>query len=220
MSTDYGYSYEWDARYCYPNSNVLKNKLGITDPQAFDVAEREITSFKEAVVRIHGLPGNFDFQHLLAIHKYLFEDIYDWAGQIRQVDISKGNVFCHCAFISENAAKLFAELKKENFLKNTNPEDIPKRLSYYLSEINVIHPFREGNGRTQRLFVELLAKERGLLVDFSKIPPKEMIEASAESFYCNYEKMESIFSRATSPLLDTELSPPPPARRDVSDPER
>ena len=207
MSDMYEYSYTWDARYCYPNSNVLKNKLGITEAEALHVAEREITSFKMAAIRIHGLPGAFDFKHLLKIHKYLFEDIYDWAGKVRQVDISKGNAFCHFAYIQNNANKLFQELRDENFLKNTATEDIPKRLSYYLSEINVIHPFREGNGRTQRIFIELLARERGFMVDFSQIEPREMIEASAESFYCSYGKMDAIFEKITTPLVPSAPQP-------------
>ena len=199
MGSDYSYSFEWDTRYCYPNSNVLRNKLGITEEDALRTAEREITSFKMAAARVHGLPGKFDLDHLCNIHKYLFEDIYDWAGQLREVDIAKGNLFCHCSYIRENADKLFLELKEEGFLKGTDPADITKRFAYYLSEINVLHPFREGNGRSQRLFIELLAKEAGYILDFSLISPEEMIIASAEAFDLHYEKMDAIFEKVTSP---------------------
>jgi len=89
-------------------------------------------------------------------------------------------------------------LKKENCLKNC--DNIPERLAYYLSEINVLHPFREGNGRTQRLFIEYLALNAGYKVDFSSVTPEEMIVASAESFACKYDKINAMFERITTKL--------------------
>ena len=72
---------------------------------------------------------------------------------------------------------------------------MPLRLSYYLSEINALHPFREGNGRTQRLFIEILAERAGYEVDFSNVTAEEMIQASADSFLMKYEKMDRIMFR-------------------------
>ncbi|MBQ3013862.1 MAG: Fic family protein [Clostridia bacterium] len=77
-------------------------------------------------------------------------------------------------------------------------------MAYYLGEINVIHPFREGNGRTQRLFIEYLAGVAGYGIDFSEISPREMIIASAEAFNCQYDKMEDIFKRSVYPLSEQE----------------
>ncbi|MEG2199414.1 MAG: cell filamentation protein Fic, partial [Anaerovorax sp.] len=102
MNKDYSYGYAWDERYCYPNSNVLKNKLGITDADQLRTAEREITSLRMASAKMHPINGNFDLGHLLAIHRYVFGDIYDWAGEIRWVNIAKGNVFCQVQYIEEN----------------------------------------------------------------------------------------------------------------------
>lgn len=200
MDQDYSYSFEWDSRYCYPKSNVLKNKLGITNGEDLQSAEREITAVRMAVAQVNGIPGAFDLKHLQEIHKYLFSDIYEWAGQFRQVDISKGNSFCHWAFIETQANELFAKLQKELPFKGLSQDEVAKRLSFYLGEINVLHPFREGNGRSQRLFVQLLAQELGYSLDFSKITPREMIIASAESFACKYSKMDAIFQKVISPL--------------------
>lgn len=200
MDQDYSYSFEWDSRYCYPKSNVLKNKMGITNGEDLQLAEREITAVRTAVVQANGIGGNFDLEHLQRIHKYLFGDVYSWAGELRQVDISKGNAFCHWAFIQNNAETLFANLQKELPFKGLSQDEVAQRLSFYLSEINVLHPFREGNGRSQRLFIQLLAQELGYSLDFSKISPHEMIVASAESFACDYSKMDSIFKKIISPL--------------------
>lgn len=200
MSRDYDYDYEWDSRYCYPNSNVLKNKLGITDSEKLHVAEREITALRIANAKINRIEGDFDLTHLRRIHRYIFGDIYDWAGDLRWVDISKGNVFCKYEYIEQNADKLFAELKGEHYLKKVPALEIPRRLAYYLGEINVLHPFREGNGRTQRLFIEYLAEDAGYSVDFSDITDREMIEASADAFACNHEKMNALFARITTTI--------------------
>lgn len=114
----------------------------------------------------------------------------------------QGNFFCRYEFIEDQANTLFGKLEKEDYLHHTPAEDIPARLAYYLSEINVLHPFREGNGRTQRLFIEYLAYEAGYDVDFSHVGDQEMIAASAEAFACNYSAMEEIFRRITTPLDD------------------
>ena len=193
----YDYEYEWDKEYCYPESNVLINKLGIKDHNELVTAEREITSLKIAMAKVEPIQGHFDFSHLKAIHKFIFEDIYTWAGEIRHVNISKGNQFCLSQNIEMYAADIFSKLKSDNYLMDDNG-NIAHRLAYYLSEINVLHPFREGNGRTQRLFIEYLADNAGYKVDFSDVSAKEMIVASAEAFSLDYEKLNTMFERITS----------------------
>lgn len=192
---NYSYDYEWDVEYCYPNSNVLINKLNITNSKDLSVAEREITSVKLAYAKQNPIKGDFDLKHLQEIHKFLFEDIYIWAGKLRHVNIAKGNQFCLAQNLESYADGIFAKLKAENYL--VGAQNVAERLAYYLSEINVLHPFREGNGRMQRLFIEYLALNAGYRVDFSDVSPKEMIIASAESFACDYEKINSMFERIT-----------------------
>lgn len=145
---------------------------------------------------INRIKGKFDFPHLKKIHYFLFCDIYDWAGEIRTVNISKGNQFCRCDYIEEQMNNLLAKLKSENYLKNLDKENAAKRLAYYLSEINVIHPFREGNGRTQRLFIEHLSHSIGYQLNFMQITKEEMLEASVRSFALDYTLMEQIIYKA------------------------
>lgn len=192
----YDYEYEWDKYYCYPNSSVLINKLNITDAKELFRAESEITALKISQAMTDRIQGSFDFEHLKKIHYFLFCDIYEWAGKIRTVNISKGNQFCRCDYIEEQMNRLLLELKKEKYLIGYNKENLSKRLAYYLAEINVIHPFREGNGRTQRLFIEYLSYNAGYQLDFNKISKDEMLEASVRSFALDYALMEKLMLNA------------------------
>lgn len=195
----YDYEYEWDKEYCYPNSNVLINKLNIKSQDELVVAEREITSLKIAIAKSQQIKGNFDFEHLKKIHKFIFEDIYSWAGCLRNVNISKGNRFCLTDNLETYGNSIFEKLKADNYLIDYRGS-IPHALAYYLSEINVLHPFREGNGRAQRLFAEYLANNAGYAVDFSNVSEKDMIVASAEAFVCKYDKINEMFDRITTKL--------------------
>lgn len=199
MGRDYEYTYEWDEMYCYPHSHVLINHLGIQDAVKLAIAEREITSVKLSMAIQSPIKGRFDLRHLQKIHQYIFGDIYKWAGKLRQVNIAKGNQFCLAQHLESYATSIFDKLQKEQYLVNAG-ENTPYRLSYYLGEINVLHPFREGNGRTQRLFLMYLAGVAGYYVDFSKVTPKEMIIASADSFACDYRRMDAMFEQITIPI--------------------
>lgn len=145
--------------YCYPGSRTLINTFEISDEAELEEAENEITFAVIASLEEHPVPGFFDLEHLCAIHAEIFSQIYPtWAGQLRTVDIAKGNTrFANCEFIEPAANQLFAELHAENMLLNLAADQYIQRLAHYYSEINVLHPFHEGNGRTQRAFFTLLA---------------------------------------------------------------
>lgn len=200
----YYYEYEIGGDYCYPDTNVLKNKLHILNASELIDAERELTALNLLELKISPIPGALDFDHLKAIHQFLFDDIYDWAGKVRTVNIRKGNQFCNCAYIETGARKLFAELKHENYLLGSDLDHFIARISYYLGEINILHPFREGNGRTQRVMVEFVANTAGYEVDFSSVTPDEMLEASALSFDRDYSCMKEMFRRITSSISKEE----------------
>ncbi|MBR5090317.1 MAG: Fic family protein [Ruminiclostridium sp.] len=204
MLERYDYDYEYDDKYCSPDTKVLKNKLGITDDEELHTAEREITSMWLVRLKAEPVVGKFDFAHLKRIHRKIFSDIYTWAGQCRTVDISKGNVFCRAMFIETYAGDLFAGLVKENWLITAERSSVPDRLAYYLSEINVLHPFREGNGRTQRLFIEYLGLVGGFHVDFSGVSADEMIRASADAFAQDYGRLNEMFERICTPISRSE----------------
>ena len=141
------------------------------------------------------ISGKFDLEHLRNIHKYIFQDIYPWAGKIRTVDIAKSNMFCKVQFIEMQAKEIFGKLQKDDYLKQLSKEKFAKRAAYYFSEINALHPFREGNGRTQRELIRQLACESGYILHFAAITETEMMEASIDSFVCDYKKMEALFTK-------------------------
>jgi len=202
--SEYNYEYEWDSNYCYPKSFVLKNKLGITEAEKLSEAERRVTALNLLEIKDMPVRGKFDLKHLCSIHKAIFFDIFTWAGKLRVVDIYKGNQFCLCQHLESYAADIFAELKADKFLQGKPANEMPERLTYYLSEINVLHPFRDGNGRAQRVFIEYLAQTAGFYVDFSTVSGKEMIEASALSFGHEYGMMIDMFKRIVSPITPQE----------------
>lgn len=187
--------------YCYSNSRVLKNKLNIHNPDKLQEAERRLSKYREIELLNDGIKGRFDFEHLKAIHRYLFQDVYDWAGEVRTVDIAKGNLFCRCFAIESEAERIFTELKQEKYLKNLKAGGIAKRLAYYLAEINALHPFREGNGRTQREFIRQLAYQNGYFLSYAGITPEEMTKASKASFSLNYSLLEEIILDHLQPLI-------------------
>lgn len=190
------YEYERDDYYCYPDSKVLKNLLGITGEKELDAAEREITSLRIAKLEDEPLKGDLDFSYIKKLHKYLFEGIYEWAGEIRQIDISKGNIFCQHELIEANAEALFNELQYDNFLLGLNEQELIAKLAYYLGDLNNIHPFREGNGRVQRIFIRELASRAGYLINFSNVTPIEMIKASDAAFRRDYSLLEKIIAKS------------------------
>ena len=183
-----------DELYCYPGSNVLKNKMGIRDKERLHETERKLTMLRILELLDKPVRGAFDLKHLQAIHAYIFQDVYDWAGELRKVDIAKGNMFCNAMFLSGQAEEIFGRLKAENYLYGLE-DGFAARLAYYFSEINALHPFREGNGRSQREFIRCLALHNGYVINFVNAGKDEMLEASRESFLCEYGAMESLFRK-------------------------
>lgn len=186
-----------DKIYCYPNSDILVNKLNIHDRDKLREVERKLTMLRLMDLLEKPITGKFDFEHLRNIHKYIFQDIYSWAGKIRTVDIAKSNMFCKVQFIEMQASELFGKLQNDDYLKQLPKGKFVQKAAYYFSEINALHPFREGNGRTQREFIRQLAYESGYILHFAVINEKEMVEASIDSFICDYKKMETLFTKIT-----------------------
>lgn len=132
------------------------------------------------------------------IHHFIFSPIYDWAGEIRNGSLAKGEtVFTYPERIIPELNKLFAQLRLENYLQGINKENIVQRLAYYLGELNVIHPFREGNGRVQRAFISELAERLGYELDFSNVSQQEMIDASILAYRkLDYSELAKIINKS------------------------
>ncbi len=174
--------HERNSRYCYENSNTLINKLDIKDSAQLQKYEAKITAAKLLSLMQKGVIGNFDEKHLNSIHTYLFEDIYPFAGKYRTENIAKGVFrFAEWEYIEEELKKLLNLLKNENYLANLSKKEFAKRLAFYLSELNVLHPYREGNGRTIREFIRELALKNRYVLDLRKVSPQDFLNASIKS---------------------------------------
>ena len=169
--------------YLDSETGVLRNLLGIKEQGGLDKAESTLSFLRANELREQPVKGKFDLAHLQRIHKRLFGDVYDWAGQIRQVEISKGStMFARQVAIQSAAQQLFGQLAKEQLLRGLDADEFSKRAGHYLGEINVLHPFREGNGRTQREFIGQLAQQAGHRIDWSGVSQASMTQASIEAY--------------------------------------
>ena len=180
--------------YCYKDSDVLVNKFDIHDNKKLEEIERKIVLAKLYELRQNHQIGNFDVSHFVGIHRFLFEDIYPFAGLFRNENIAKGNFsFAEWEYIEDELKKLLDQLKEENYLQNLDRNIFIKRLSYYMAELNVLHPFREGNGRTIREFIRQLAYKNGYVLNLKNINPKEMLHACIRSVV-DTTQLENIIS--------------------------
>jgi len=166
--------------YCYPGTTVLKNRLGITDQPALDAFEAMITAQRadEPLPR-----GRLGYAHYRAIHRHLFQDVFDWAGKLRTVRIAKaGSMFCYPEYIDAGMSKLFEGLHADDHFRHLSADDFARRAAHFLAELNAIHPFREGNGRAQLTYLTLLAIRAGHRLDLTIMDAPAMLEAMVASF--------------------------------------
>lgn len=186
------YDVEADS-YSYPGTNVLKNKLDLRDADELAAFEAEITSQRA----LEPLPdGNFDYAHYRSIHHHLFQDVYSWAGEQRTIRIGKdGNWFCYPEHIEGQMNRLFGELAKDKLLTGLDRESFAKKAAHYLAELNAIHPFREGNGRTQLSFLVLLAERAGHPLKMDKFDPDQILDATITSFGGDEGALEQLLKR-------------------------
>lgn len=191
------------------DNGVLINKFGITNEEEVSKIERNISARRIAFLYLLPVEGKFDIEHLKEIHKFIFGSIYPFAGKIREIDISKpGTLFCRPQYIEEYLVDTLTKLKKDT-LKCETKEDFIKLISYYYSEINFIHPFREGNGRALREFIrEYINKVSEHLpigkhyIDYSKMDADNLLKATIESTKGNLENLEKEFEKAILPKMD------------------
>ena len=188
-----------DPAYCYPGTDVLRNKLGIHDAGLLSSAEAGFTLLRMVELDLDPVEGRFGIDHLKEVHRRMFSDLYDWAGEIRTAEMSKGVLFCPCRNIMDCLDSILSELEDEGCLRGIDDKDeMADRLAYYMSELNAIHPFREGNGRVQRKFIEQIAGQAGFELDFRGVGYEEMAKAGMESMVCDYEPMTRIIRKFLS----------------------
>ncbi|MET2831175.1 Fic/DOC family protein [Mesorhizobium shangrilense] len=168
----------FDDPYSYKGTTTLKNKLGLRDASLLEAFELEMTALRAR----EPLPrGKFDAAHYRRTHHHLFQDVYSWAGKYRTVRTAKGgNPFCYPEYIDSEMTKLFATLPAA--MSATDSEHFISEAAQFLGELNAIHPFREGNGRSQLAFMAMLGDESGFPLDFSRVKRRTFMPAMIASY--------------------------------------
>jgi cell filamentation protein len=191
--------------YLLPNG-TLRNKLGITDASELSRIESDLSDVRLQRIETEGPQGPFTFERLKATHHYLFQDIYEWAGESRKTELSKdGNRFETHIMIGVHGRALTAALADDNELKGLSRKDFAEKAAAVFGLINHMHTFREGNGRTQRAFMEALAHDAGHNLDFTVVSRERMIQASIESSAGRPEMMHRLFDEISDPLRVAKL---------------
>ncbi|MFM2098531.1 MAG: hypothetical protein RLZZ366_70 [Pseudomonadota bacterium] len=185
-----------DPLYCYPNSIVLRNKFGITDFQKLDDLERKLVTerFRD------GAPtGKFDLKHLRAIHRHLFQDIYDWAGELRLVEISKaGSSFMFRRYIDTGMADVHRRLTEWKFLCKLSAAEFATKAGEIIGDINHAHPFREGNGRAQMTYLLQLGAQAGHEIDVTLIKREGWYAGAIAANSGDYKGLATLIRQAIS----------------------
>lgn len=182
-----------DDPYVYPGTETLRNRYGVRDQLAR--LEAQATYARLAELAEQPLPGTYDLAHLQAFHRRIFGDVYDWAGEIRTVAIAKTDMFALPAYVEPYPREVLAKLPGEQHLRGLGAEPFVDRLTYYLAETNAAHPFRDGNGRTQRAFIGQLAADAGYRVDWTRMDPAQNIAASQAAHRGDEKPLRAMLSK-------------------------
>jgi cell filamentation protein len=174
--------------YCFKGSFVLKNRAGLRDPDALEGFELEMLSIRAE----EPLPeGKFDPAHYCAVHRHLFQDVYIWAGKYRTVRTAKdGNSFCYPDHIATQMDGLFEALNGAAFLPSVPRHTFAEAAAHFLGELNAIHAFREGNGRTQLSYLYLIGLRAGHPLDLTRVQAEPMLDAMIASFQGKFASLE------------------------------
>ena len=175
------YSLNPSSDNCYEGTTCLVNKLGIKDEERLSELEAQITFAKAVLLEASPIEGNFDFDHFKRIHEFLLCDLYEWAGQIRTVDISKKRTkFLAANAIERVATQCFSKISN-GYLNVPTFDDFATRIAELYNDINRIHPFREGNGRVQRIYFTQLIRHYGYDINFSEVDTDELMIATIQA---------------------------------------
>lgn len=169
-----------DDPACYPGTQILKNIPDLRDAAELEAFEIEMVALRTE----EGVPeGKLSTAHYRAIHRHLFQDVYAWAGKYRTIRTAKGgNPFCYPEYIDGQMKTLFERLKAPEFQPGTDSNLFVPALADFTGELNAIHPFREGNGRTQFVLLRLLGQAAGHPFRAEAVEPEEFLAAMVASF--------------------------------------
>ena len=188
------YSLKESQNSCYPDTTVIVKKLDIRTQELLTEAESVLVTSCSVKLEKTMMFENVDFDYYKNLHRQMFSDLYDWAGTVRKINISKkGTVFCKASDIERMGTLKFEQLKKQKFLKEMKNDEFLDELTDLYHELNMLHPFREGNGRTLRLFVTLLVRNTGRDIDFNNADSDLLTIATIRAAQGDKSLLRSVF---------------------------
>jgi cell filamentation protein len=197
--------------YLYPGTDVLRNVPGLRNAEQLTAFETAKTAQRIYELQKTPVVGRFDTTHLKTIHQRVFRDVFPWAGQFRTTMLGKAELagqpptwFTPPHLLEQEAQRVFDSLHRSDLFRRIQPIEFARKAARLLSEINALHPFREGNGRTQRLFVEALANHAGHQLHFDVVSRERMVRASIEANRGNFGMMTRLFEE----IVDAERIQP------------
>jgi cell filamentation protein len=190
--------------YLYPGTDVLRNVPDLRDAEQLAAFEALNTAARAYELLQNPIAGGFDIVHLKAIHKHVFQDVFTWAGELRTTMLGKAAYagqptvwFTPPHLLEREAKSIFVGLHRADLLRRLCRAEFARQSAQLLAEVNTLHPFREGNGRTQRLFVDALAKQAGHELHFDVISRERMVQASIQAQGGNLGMMARMFDEIT-----------------------
>lgn len=189
--------------YLIPGTNVLRNLVNAQSEQALSAAENDWVTFRFLQLRAMPLTAEGTVEQLQRIHHFLFQDVYEWAGQIRTIDMSKGggSVFQPLELFATGAQYAESTLRSDHMLQGLDRDRFIERLAVNYDNFNTLHPFREGNGRTQRVFWTLIARDAGWGLNWAQVNKRVNDVASFVAHEKgDYHLLTRMFETITQPL--------------------
>lgn len=189
-----------DDPYVYPDTDVLRNIRGIRDGDELEEFEAHLTFLRGLQLASDLIAGEYDLPHLQTFHRYLFAGLYEWAGELRTVVLAKADLFCLPEHIESYGTEILGKLAEEDRLRGLDRELFIDRLAHYLGDVNALHPFRDGNGRTQRAFFAQLASDAGYRLDWQFVDPQRNTDVSMATMQGDEVPMRNLLDEITQPI--------------------
>ncbi len=199
------YKGDEDEMSYYPETRCLVNYFGLKDKPQLKRVDKMVSSFRTAELLRLPLKMPYNFDHLVAIHSHLFGDIYPSAGMIRVSSPKKHREYCQPEYIIPQAEKLFDNLRQSRYLMGIDDvDDFVNELAYYMGEVEALHPFMDGNGRTTRLFFDSMARSAGYIIGWGSSDPDHFLEANVAALDGDYQALIDVLEEIVVPIEDKD----------------
>lgn len=189
--------------YLDKKAGILRNLLGISTRAELEGAEARLTAVEITALTTEDIPPSDEFSKdlFMLVHRQIFKDIYDWAGKLRTVELSKGETsFARAKYIDASLDDIFKELERDHYITMLDFTSFIDKIAHYYSELIVLHPFRDGNGRAIRTFMAMLANSAGWHIAWDEMDPTYNIDASISAYNGDEVPMRILFENIVTPI--------------------